>query len=136
MFTEKEDTVKIELFIKKSSKGINVETSLDNVLEKDRSKYEKCVFSMRPLGWKIHNDIQRSATVNRGPGMGSELDWVLYKERKLCAVLVGWDAKDKEGRAIPVTEENIFRLNFQVAEALLQEFDKATVLGEDERKNS
>jgi hypothetical protein len=136
MFTEKEDTVKIELFIKKSSKGINVETSLDKVLEKDRSKYEKCVFSMRPLGWKIHNDIQRSATVNRGPGMGSELDWVLYKERKLCAVLVGWDAKDKEGRAIPVTEENIFRLNFQVAEALLQEFDKATVLGEDERKNS
>ena len=136
MFTSKEETVKIELFIRKGSRGsVNVVTALEEVAEKDRAKYEKMAFSMRPLSWKQHNDIQRAATVNKGPGMGSELDWVLYKEKKLCAVLVGWDAKDKEGKAVPVTEENIFKLNFQIAEALLQEFDKATILGDDERKN-
>ena len=137
MFTIKEETVKIELFIRKGGRGsVNVETSLDAIPEKDKAKYEKSVFSMKPLSWKNHNDIQRAATVNKGPGMGSELDWVLYKEKKLLAVLTGWDAKDRDGKAIPVTEENIFRLNFQVAEALLQEFDKATILGDEERKNS
>jgi hypothetical protein len=137
MFIEKEGNVKIELFIRKGGRGsVSIETSLDEVPEKDKGKYEKSVFMMRPLTWKQHNDIQRAATVNRGPGMGSELDWVMYKEKKLCAVLIGWDAKDKEGKPIPVNEENIFRLNFQVAEALLQEFDKATILGDEERKNS
>lgn len=137
MFIEKDGNVKVELFIRKGGRGsVKIEVDPASIPENDKDKYEKSVFMMRPLTWKQHNDIQRAATVNHGPGMGSELDWVLYKERKLCSVLVGWDAKDKEGKAIPVNEDNIFRLNFQVAEALLQEFDRATILGEEERKNS
>jgi len=137
MFIEQEGFVHIELYIRKGSRGsVKIATNIEEVPEKDRDKYEKSVFKMRPLSWKQHNEIQRAATVNRGPGMGSELDWVLYKERKLLTVLVGWDAKDKEGKPVPLNEANIFRLNFQVAEALLQEFDSATILGDEERKNS
>ena len=137
MFIESDGEVKIELHIKKGGNGsMRVETDLNDRPEEEKVKYEKCEFKLRPLTWKQHNDIQRAATINRGTGMGSELDWVLYKERKLCTVLVGWDAKSKEGKPVPVNDTNIFRLCPQVAEALLTEFDKATILGEEERKNS
>ena len=136
MFIETGSAVQVDLYIRKGSNGtVRVETSLDDISESSRGKYEKCVFTLKPLTWKQHNDIQRAATVNRGPGLGSDLDWVLYKERKLFAVLTGWDAKDGEGKKIPVTEANISKLSPQVAEILLQEFDKATIMGSDDRKN-
>ena len=137
MFIEKEGEIKVSLFVRKFSNGASrVETTLDAIPEKDKSKFDKVEFTMRPLTWKQHNDVQRAATVNKGPGMGSDLDWVLYKERKLCTVLVGWDVKTKDGKAIPVSDENIFKLCPQVAETLLQEFDRATIMGDEERKNS
>ena len=137
MFIESDGQVTVELYVKKGSNGtVRVETSLDSFLEEDQSKYEKITFTLKPLTWKQHNDIQRAATVNRGPGIGTELDWVLYKERKLCTVLTGWDAKNKDGKPVPVNDANIFKLCPQVAETLLQEFDRATIIGEEERKNS
>lgn len=136
MFIETDGEIKVELFIKKGSNGaVRVLTSLKDLDEKDRPKYESSIFKLRPLTWKQHNDIQRAATVMK-PGFGAELDWVLYKERKLCTVLVGWDAKDKDGKPVPIKDENIFRLSPQIAETLLGEFDRATVMGEEERKNS
>jgi len=136
MFIEVGGTVKVELYVRNGQAGTcRVESNLEEVPEKNRDKYEKHVFTLRPLTWKQHNDIQRAATVNRGPGIGSDLDWVLYKERKLCTVLAGWDAKDKDGKDVPVNDSNIFKLNPHVAEALLQEFDKATIMGDDDRKN-
>lgn len=136
MFIESDGEVKVELFIKKSKNGsIKVLTSLKDIDEDERAKFEPSIFRMRPLTWKQHNDIQRAATVMK-PGFGAELDWVLYKERKLCTVLIGWDAKDKDGKSVPVKDEHIFRLSPQIAETLLGEFDRATVVGEEERKNS
>lgn len=136
MFIESGGEIHISLYYKRASNGtVRVETDLKMIPEKERDKYIKAEFSLKPLTWKQHNDIQRSAMVNRGPGVGTELDWVLYKERKLCEVLVGWDAKDKNDKPIPVKEEHIFKLSPQIAEVLLQEFDKASVMGEEERKN-
>jgi hypothetical protein len=135
MFIEPGGEIKVELFIKKGSNGtVQVETDLLKVPEKDRAKYEKVTFSMKPLTWKQHNDIQRASIIDRGP-MGREIDWVNYKERKLCAVLKGWDVKDKNDKPIPVNDENIFRLCPQVAENLLNAFDTATIMGDEERKN-
>ena len=136
MFIEAGASVLIDLYIRKGANGtVRVETSLDEINEKSKDKYEKCTFTLRPMTWKQHNDIQRAATVNRGPGLGSDLDWVLYKERKLFTVLIGWDAKDKDGKSVPVNEGNISKLSPQIAETLLSEFDKATIMGNDDRKN-
>jgi hypothetical protein len=136
MFIEKDGEIKVTLYIRKFSNGsIRVEQHLEDIPEKDREKFNPATFTMRPLTWKQHNEVQRASTVNRGPGMGSDLDWVLYKERKLCTVLVGWDAKDKNDKPVPVTEERIFNLCPQIAETLLQEFDRATIMGDEERKN-
>jgi hypothetical protein len=135
MFIENGSEIKISLYTRSEKNKLAVTTSISELPEAIQAKYEKSEFKLKPLGWKQHNDIQRAATINRGTGMGSELDWVLYKERKLCAVLVGWDAKDKDGKPIPVSDTNIFKLHPEIAEVLLKEFDDATVMGEEERKN-
>jgi len=146
MFIEKDGEITVELYVRKFRNGtVRVESKIDEVPEKDRALFDKVTFRMRPLTWRQHNEVQRAATVTR-PGMGSDLDWVTYKERKLCTVLVGWDAKTKDttdadgkvvpGKPVPVNDDNILRLAPQVAETLLGEFDRATMMGEDERKNS
>ncbi len=134
MFIESSGEIAVEIYYKKAKNGtIHIKTDMTDVTDKEL--WTKASFALKPLTWKQHNDIQRGATVNRGPGMGSDLDWVLYKERKLVTVLKSWDAKDADGKPIPVTQDNIFKLSPQIAEALLNEFDKATVLGEEERGN-
>jgi polyphosphate kinase 2 (PPK2 family) len=136
MFIEKDGEIKVELHVRKFRNGaVRVEQRIEDVAEKDRAAFEKVCFTMRPLTWRQHNEIQRAATVTR-PGMGSDLDWVTYKERKLCTVLVGWDAKGKDGKPIPVSDDNVLKLAPQVAETLLSEFDQATIMGDEERKNS
>lgn len=135
MFIETGSEIKISLYIRSENNKVSVRTSIDKLADDVQAKYEKAEFKLRPLTWKQHNDIQRAATINRGTGLGSELDWVLYKERKLCSILVGWDAKDKEGKPIPVSDSNIFKLQPEIAEVLLREFDSETVMGEEERKN-
>jgi hypothetical protein len=51
-------------------------------------------------------------------------------------ILKGWDIKDKDGKSVPVNQENIFKLHPQIAETALSEFDRATLLSEEDRKNS
>jgi hypothetical protein len=136
MFIESGGEIAVEVYYKKGKNGtIKVKVDAESIPEKEKEAWTKASFTLKPLTWKQHNDIQRAATVNRGPGMGSDLDWVLYKERKLVTILKSWDAKDSDGKAVPVNQENIFKLCPQVAEALLNEFDKATVLGDEERGN-
>jgi len=136
MFIESGGEIAVEIYYKQSANGtVHIKADSVEIPEKDKDVWKKASFTLKPLTWKQHNDIQRAATVNRGPGMGSDLDWVLYKERKLVTVLKSWDAKDASDKPIPVNQENIFRLCPQIAEALLNEFDKATVLGEEERGN-
>jgi hypothetical protein len=136
MFIENDGEIKVEFYVREKTKwSVNVRQDLDDLSEEEKKKYEKVECKLRPLTWKQHNDLVRSATVNRGTGMGNELDWQSYKERKLCKILVAWDVKDKDGKPVPVTEANIFKLCPPVAEEILQQFDNATILGEEERKN-
>jgi len=130
-----DDAIKITLFWKKTGRNtVRVLSSLDSVGEDEKAKYTKVEFQMRPLNWKQHNEIQREATLER-MGQGAEIDWVLYKERKLFKILIGWDIKDDKGQPVPMNEAMIYKLHPMVAETLLQEFDRVTMLGEEERGN-
>jgi len=79
----------------------------------------------------MYNDLQKNALVDKGTGMGDEIDWMKYKENKLIQVLVDWDAKNKDGTKMPINQEAIFNLHPTVAETLLNEYDKKTILGEE-----
>ena len=132
-----DDTIDIILFYKQTGPStVRVVTTEKDIPDGEEEKYKKVTFKTRPLTWKQHNDIQSSATVDRGAGMGSELDWVKYKEAKLIAILSGWDATDSDGKNVPLSRDNIFKLQPIVAETILNEFDKKTMVGEEDRKNS
>ena len=135
MFVGKEN-VEVVLFYKQAGTGnLRVETSLKDVPKNERDQFKKLVLGMRPLTWKKYNEVQRQATVDKGVGRGGEIDWVLYKEKKLLSILVEWDAKTEEGKPILVNQENIFKLHPMIAEMSLNEFDRKTLLGEEEQGN-
>ena len=134
-----DDIIEITLFCKPTGCGsmkVLNKNSWEEIPESDRSEFEKHVFKAKAITWKQHNDIQRSATVSTHDGLGNDIDWVQYKEEKLLRILVGWDAKDKEGKEVQLSKANIFRLQPVIAESLLNEFDRITLVGEDDRKNS
>jgi len=124
------DSFKVELFYRTGkNSSIKILTSLDGISDDDKPKYKKATFEFRPLDWKKFNELGRAAN------KGGELDWGAYKEKKLVTALVGWDAKDDKGVAIPLTPDNVLKLHPMIAETLLSEFDRLTLLGEEEKKN-
>ena len=136
MFVGNENII-VELFYRQGKNGsMRVARNLDLVEESEKSKFQKITLNMKPMTWKIYNDLQRNSTIDRGRGSGEEIDWLLYKEKKLVTVLVGWNAKNEKGEPIPVTPENIFKLHPMMVEMALNTFDSVTLLGEEERKNS
>jgi len=136
MFIESNGEIGIDLYIRNEGCGkIKVRLNLNDLSDEIKKSYEKHSFKLKPITWKQNNDLTRESLVNRGPGVGVEWDWVMHKEKKLCMILKGWDAKDKDGKAVPLNEENIFKLSPNVAETLLDEFDKRTLINDEERKN-
>jgi len=131
------ENVNIEIFYRKNNNGtMKVLRDLEGIAEMDKAKFKKVVLEMKPLTWKKYNDLQRSSLVSKGPVGADEIDWYAYKEKKIVSTLVGWDAKDDNGKPIPVSPDNIFKLHPMIVEMALNEFDRMTLLGEEERKNS
>jgi hypothetical protein len=115
---------------------MRVARSLDGMTDDQKAVFKKLVVTLAPLNWKKYNETQRASMVDKGKGTGEEMDWLLYREKKLLAVMKAWDAKDEKGNPIPVTQENVFKLHPLIAEMIINEYDRVTFLGEEERKNS
>ena len=133
MFINNKELIEIPLFYKKIEKTgmLKVARKIEDVEEKLRGGYLKVVFKMRPINWKIYNDLQRKAMIDRGTGEGEQIDWIKYKENKLIQLLAEWDAKNPDGSKVPINQETVFNLHPAIAESLLNEYDKKTVLGEE-----
>lgn len=85
--------------------------------------------------WKESNDLIRAATtwdVEAGERM---LDWQKYRFMLLLHFMKGWDVKDEEGNVVPCIQDNIERLDAQIAGALVDEFIAKTTLTEKEVGN-
>ena len=133
MFVNVKNLIEIVLYYIKNEKTgmLTIARKIEDIEEDKRKDYLKVVFKMKPTNWKIYNDLQRSALVDKGTGDGEQIDWIKYKETKLIQILADWDAKDKDGNKIPVSKEAIFNLSPTIAESLLNEYDKKTILGEE-----
>jgi hypothetical protein len=55
-----------------------------------------------------------------------DIDWMKYRDARLKACLVEWDAKTDKGEPVPCVESNINNLHASVALALLEKYDAAT----------
>jgi len=136
MFVEDKSTISVELYYKQGKRGgMRVQTSVDKEMPDVKSQFKKLTVTLMPLNWKKYNDLQRASMVDKGKITGEDIDWLLYREKKLLAVVAAWDAKDADGKIIPVTPENLFKLHPMVAETILNEYDRIVLLGEDEKKN-
>jgi hypothetical protein len=113
--------------------NVKVETSPDKIPEEKRGSFQALTATMEPMTWGTYNELQERCSGKSDEGLGDELDWAKYKEEKLLTVMVEWDAKDDQGRHIPLTKEAVFSLHPKVAETLLSEYDKRTLMGEEEK---
>ena len=133
MFIDDKSLIKIAVYYKtsKEKRGIRVEPNLDKIPEDKRADW-KCVnCEMRPVTWKMSNDLMRESRVKNSMTMLDEIDWISYKEKKLMLTVAKWDVLTEDGKPIPVTPEVIMKMHPLVAETLLSQYDKEAYLEEE-----
>lgn len=104
----------------------------DKMIHKLSTKWKR-------LSWKEQNTIFSSCFKSRpsadGKNTVTEMDGIRYREMKLKTCLKDWDILDDAGQKIPVTEENIDNMIPEVANELLDSFEKLTEpTGDDLKK--
>lgn len=137
MFIEKDRLIEIVIYYKRSKSGnsVKVETDLSKVPEIERKSFTKALFKMSSMTWKVYNELLRESKTTNPMTMAEETDWATYREKKLCKLLVEWDAADKDGNPIPVSEDMVMSLHPLIAENVINEYDKKVYLDEEEQKN-
>jgi hypothetical protein len=131
----------IKIFYKKSGRHYIVydETRFKDISEEEKTKYTELNIKANEMTWGLYNDLQESAMVTDNLG-NRKWNYKKYKENKLRAIIAKWDAKIKnnEGKEIiaPVNPDTISKLSPDIAEEILNLYDKMTLIDEDEEKNS
>lgn len=83
--------------------------------------------------WAAANELLKRATIYNHQTSQQDIDWTAYRDARLKSCLVEWDAKDKNDSPIPCNEFTINKLHANVALALLERYDKATSIDEEEK---
>jgi len=143
MFLEDEELLDIIIYYKKVGKHY-VAYSNDLYDEMSFSEDEKKAFTVlnikaRPLTWGLYNDLQEAAMVNDQLG-NRKWNYKVYKESKLRSIIAKWDAKitNDEGKLVdvPPTPKIISKMSPDIAESILNIYDKITLIDENEEKKS
>jgi len=122
MFVDETAKIKVTLYYKQLPKTgrIQVVSRIGDLGER-RLGYSSVTFELRSLSWKQKNELMRQSR-KMNSMQQSELDWETYREKLLVSLITKWDAKEGE-QPIALTPENVLRMNPQVAEALLYEYE-------------
>jgi len=89
--------------------------------------------SWKVLSWAEHNDIYSQCIQYKTSEEGislQNLDFIKFRDMKLKMCLKNWDLKDDAGQSVTISSKVIDRLNPQVANELLNGFDRVTETGE------
>lgn len=101
-------------------------------VEEEKAKY-KCVnIKARQLTWGLYNDLQEEAVVKDNIG-SRQWNYKKYKENKLRKIIAEWDVQ-VNGSVAPINPQAINNLSPDVAEAILNAYDQAMLVGEEEEK--
>lgn len=135
--------IELSYSVQKNKSGAAHVTILDDTEAAKLKADEKTKDSVKTLRtkwiqqtWQAANDLLKRATVFNFQTNQSDIDWTAYRHARLVSCLVDWDAKDKDGIAIPCTEVAINKLHANVAVALLEKYDKATSIDADEKEKN
>lgn len=145
IFSTENELIDIELnyVIEKNKSGVTQVTVIDDEkaakmkadpVQKDKIKTLRTQW--RPLTWQASNELLQRANNYNFHTNSQEIDYIKFRDAKIKACLVGWDAKTEKGDPIPCAETYINKLHANVAIALLTKYDEAiTVNQEQQTKN-
>ena len=90
------------------------------------------------LTWADHNQIYNECltySTNENGITVTNLNFIKFRDMKLKLCLKTWDLVDESGRALPLTPKAIDSLYPEVANELLNGFEKVTEIAGPELKN-
>lgn len=106
--------------------------------QNDEQTIKKLSTKWKRLTWKEQNTIFsncfRTKPSADGKSTITEMDGMRYRELKIKMCLKDWDIVDEMGNKIPVSEENIDNMVPEVANELLDSFEKLTEPSGDDLK--
>jgi hypothetical protein len=139
MFVDEQETNDVEIYYKKLGRDFEAYTAKEikkmNLKEEDKIKYQILKIKSKVLTWGLYNDLQESAIVISESGE-RHFNYKLYKENRLKKTLKSWDAKDKEGKPVTISDNNILHLSPVVAETILRGLDEFNFVSEEEENLS
>lgn len=86
--------------------------------------------------WQAANELLRRSMSFNFQTNTNDIDWTMYRDARLKACLLQWDAKDKNGAPIPCNEHTINKLHANVAMALLEKYDDLTSVDKEEQQKN
>ncbi len=92
----------------------------------------------RQITWKDQNSINTRCMTTTPAADGKmtiTLDWIKYRDQKLKMCLKRWDLKGPQNEEIPVNDTNIDMLHPDVAQALIDNFERVTEPSGDDLGN-
>jgi hypothetical protein len=143
MFIEDDELLEIEVYYKKIGRHYVAYSNEDfnklNLSEEEKVKFESLKIKAKPLTWGLYNDLQESAMVPDQLG-NRKWNYKVYKENKLRSIIIKWNAKakDENNKLVDVAPipKMIAKIAPEIAEVVLNVYDKLTLIDEDEEKKS
>jgi hypothetical protein len=102
--------------------------------EEKKDKVKKLKTQWKILDWQHQNRITAESRVFTPEGL-QDIDPIKYRDLRIKSGLIGWDIKYND-KDVPVTPEMIDKLPPQVVFALVQKYDQATTIDEEEAKKA
>jgi len=113
------------------------------ISDEEAIKYKCIKITARQLDWGTFNDAQEAAyqTVTGLDGQQERrFNLKLYKEAKLLRIILNWNlcksVNDRQVMPLEVKPEVIEQLPIPIVEKLLTEYDRQSILTEEELKKS
>lgn len=153
MFIQDGDLVDIAIYWRQTGYNYEAHTKLEfNKLKseeekkigslEDRLRFENKMnefkilnVKMKLLTWGLYNDLQEGAVVSSVNG-DRHFNLKMYKEQRLKRLLTKWDAVNKDGKPVSISDGSIAHLAPDIAEAILRGYDEISFLDEEQEKNS
>jgi len=139
MFVNDTDIVDIKIYYIKRGRQYKALTNGEfknmDLKDDERKKYKLLSLKMRELTWGLYNQLQEDAMVADVNG-NPQFNVKVYKENRLNRLIKEWDAKDEEGKGVPVTSKQLSHLAPEIPEAILRAYDDLSFISEDEEGKS
>ena len=103
--------------------------------ENKMSKFKILNVKMKILTWGLYNDLQENAMVVSAVTGDRHFNLKMYKEQRLKRLLTNWDALNKEGKPVSISDGSIAHLAPDIAETILRGYDEMSFLDEEQEKN-